>query len=150
MDNFNFVLAAIPILVGLVIIGLVLNLNMKAKKAAKNWLTAPGVIISSDLDLQSSRGTGVPTQYFKPIVSYSYQVGAQSYQGERLDFASRAYRSETKAKQRIAAFQQGAQVTVHYDPVDPSKAVLEPTAAGNGLLIILGIALILTGVFFVL
>ena len=150
MDSFNLLLAGIPMVVGAVIIALVLAASMKAKNAAKNWPTAQGMIESAELELQrGSRSGGVPSQYFKPQVRYNYRVGEQTYTGERLDFSSRAYQSEEKANQRLAAYRAGSEVTVHYDPADPSKAVLEATASGNGLVIVLGVALILAGVFFI-
>lgn len=149
MDSFNLLLSAIVIVVGLLIIGLVLGTNRKAKNAARNWLTVTGAIISTDIELQSSRGSGrTSSQYLKPKVSYSYQIEGKSYTGDRLDFAARAYLSEEKAKQRIQPYQPGTQATVHYDPSDPSKSVLEPTASGNGLVIVMGIAMILAGILF--
>ena len=149
MDSFNLILSAIPILIGLVVIGLVLGVAMKAKSAAKKWLTVPGNILSAELEMQSSRSAGgSPSQYLKPVVTYSYQVGGQSYTSKRLDFSSRAYLSEEKANRRMAAYQPGSKTTVYYDPADPTKAVLEPAASGNTLVIILGMALILVGVLF--
>jgi len=149
MDSFNLILSAILILVGLVIISLVLATTMKAKSAAKKWPTAQGMIQSAELEMRRGGVSGgVPKTYFKPQVRYDYRVGDQTYKGERLDFSSRAYQFEEKASKRLAAYQAGSEVTVHYDPADPSKSVLEPTASGNTLVIILGMALILVGVLF--
>ena len=40
---------------------------------------------------------------------------------------------------------EGAPVTVHYDPANPAKAVLETKSVGGGNFIALGIILITTG-----
>jgi hypothetical protein len=146
MENFNVILYAAFIIGGLIFIGVAINQYMKAKKAEKTWLTAPGVVLNSDIKVHRSRNSkGQTTTNYELQVSYQYQVKDQTYNGDRLGFGSGNY-GKSKANKKIALYPQGAQVTVHYDPADPSKAVLETKATNAGNFLTLGILLIGMGV----
>ena len=145
MENFNILLYIAFLIGGLIFIGVAINQYMKAKKAEKTWLTAPGVVLNSDIQVRQSRSSrGQTTRSYLPQVSYQYQVKDQTYSGDRLGFGSGSY-GKGKANKIIAVYPQGAQVTVHYDPADPSKAVLETTATDGVKFIALGIILIVMG-----
>jgi uncharacterized integral membrane protein len=146
MDNFNIIIYVAFLIGGLIFIGVAINQYMKAKKAEKTWLTAPGVVLNSDIQVRQSRSSrGQTTRSYLPQVSYQYQVKDQTYTGDRLGFGSGSY-GKGKANKIIAVYPQGAQVTVHYDPADPSKAVLETKATAGGSLLALGIILLVMGV----
>ena len=145
MDNSNIIIYVAFLIGGLLFIFLAINQYMKAKKAEKTWLTAPGVVLNSDIQVRQSRSSkGQTTRSYLPQVSYQYQVNDQTYTGDRLGFGSGSY-GKGKANKIIAVYPQGAQVTVHYDPADPSKAVLETTATDGVKFIALGIILIVMG-----
>jgi hypothetical protein len=146
MDNFNIYLFIAVLIGGLFFIGMAINQYMKAKKAEKTWLTAPGVVLTSELKVNRSRNSrGQTTTSYIPQVSYQYQVKDQTYNGNRLGFGSTGY-GQGKANKKIALYPQGAQVTVHYNPADPSKAVLETKAANFGMYLALGIILLGLGI----
>jgi hypothetical protein len=72
--------------------------------------------------LESRRtSSGRHAQY--PVVLYSYQVGGRSYQGSLI--APGLEVGRTGAPARLAVYPTGSQVTVYYNPNDPSDAVLE-------------------------
>jgi hypothetical protein len=113
---------------------------MKARKIKKTWLSTPGVVLNSEIKVQQSHSSsGQTTTKYEPQVSYQYQVKDQTYNGNRLGLESLLFLERTTANKKIDVYPQGAQVTVHYDPADPSKAVLETLATGKILMIVIGI-----------
>lgn len=146
MGNINIYLYVALILGGLIFIGVAINQVMKARKAEKTWLTVPGIVLNSAIKVNRSRNSkGQTTTNYEPQVSYQYQVKDQTYNGDRLGFGSGRF-GKAKADRKIALYPQGAQVSVHYDPADPSKAVLETKAMGGGLNLTLGIILLVLGI----
>jgi hypothetical protein len=146
MENFNVIFSVAILIGGFIFIGMAINQYLKAKNAERTWLTAVGVVLNSDIKVHQSRNSkGQTTKYYEPLVSYQYQVKDETYNGDRLGFGSGRY-GKSKANKKIAIYPQGAQVTVHYNPADPSKAVLETTATDGGKFLALGIILIVLGV----
>jgi hypothetical protein len=146
MANTNVLIFGVVLLGGLIFLGLAINQYLKAKKAEKSWLTATGVVLNSGVNVHQSRNSkGQTTRSYIPKVNYQYQVKDQTYNGERLGFGSGSF-GESKANKKIALYPQGAQVTVHYDPADPSKAVLETKATDFVKYLVFGIILTVLGI----
>ena len=133
--------------VGLVIFGVV---QRKKAKTTETWPTASGSIVSSRLDQKTTTDyddghTSTSTSY-TPIVEYTYQVGGQTYQGSRVfPGASMSYDHGT-AQGIVSRYQPGATVTVHYDPANPTQAVLETKSKGGNLFLILGTVFAVLGI----
>jgi hypothetical protein len=131
--------------IGLGLLLLAVNQGKKAKEA-EAWPTVPGVILSSGLEEnrkydREERRTEIT---YEPQVQYQYSLLGQNYQGSSLSFGKAAYDFRNASK-KIAPYPQGAQVVVHYDPVDPNKAVLETKSAGGIILYVIGIIFMLIG-----
>ena len=92
----------------------------KDASAAKKWPTTVGTVLMSTLE---SRLTNNSRHAQYPVVFYSYQAGGRSYEGNRI--APGPEVGGTGAPKRLAAYQTGSQVTVYYNPNNPSYAVLE-------------------------
>jgi hypothetical protein len=125
--------------IGLVVFGL---RERKKAKAAESWPTANGSILSARLDQQTrterSDGRTYTRTSYTPIIEYTYTVGGQTYQGSRVfPGASMSYDHGT-AQNIVNRYQPGAAVAVHYDPGDPTQAVLETKSKGGNLFLILG------------
>lgn len=119
----------------------------KAKKAAETWLPASGTILSSRVETHRSRDSKGNTRVsYRPVVNYQYHVMGQSFDGNRIGFSSGSYGS-AKAEKLIASYPEGAQVNVFYDPSDPAKAVLETKDLSGSTLTIVGVILLVLGVF---
>lgn len=120
-------------------------------KAAEAWPTVPGVILSSELHEHRHHNsqTHHTSVTYEPVVTYQYSVMEQPYQGNKIVFGTISSAHNT-ASRKLAAYPQGAQVAVHYDPADPSKAVLEPKAGGNVMLMIIGVIFMVLGVVFII
>jgi hypothetical protein len=133
--------------VGLAVFGFV---QRKKAKTTETWPTASGSIVSSRLD-QSTRterkdnGTYTTTSY-TTIVEYTYEVSGKTYQGNKVfPGASMSYDHGT-AQGIVNRYQPGAAVTVHYDPADPTQAVLETKSKGGNLFLILGAVFAVLGI----
>lgn len=132
---------------GLAIFGFV---QRKKAKTTETWPTTSGSIVSSQLDQKTTTDyddghTSTSTSY-TPIVEYTYQVGGQTYQGSHIfPGASMSYDHGT-AQGIINRYQPGVAVTVHYDPADPTQAVLETKSKGGNLFLILGSVFAVLGI----
>lgn len=101
--------------------------------ASRWWPTVQGTMLESRV-IESTRRTGGlrrgggSTTEWTPRVRYEYEVEGVRHESERVDFMTRAG-GRSAAEQELRGLEAGAPVTVHYDPADPSRAVLRP---GNG------------------
>jgi len=146
MDPTTILIKLAAIAGGLIFIFIGIAQKRAAKKAAETWLTVPGVILSSGVNEHRSRNSkGHTTTTYRPYVSYRYEVMGLPYTGNQLGFGTAGY-GHGKAMSVIGAYPQGAPVTVHYDPADPSKAVLETKDVGGGSFVVVGIIFLVVGV----
>jgi len=124
---------------GLAIFGFV---QRKKAKATETWPTASGSIVSSRLDQRTHTDIGewhtsTSTSY-TPIVEYTYEIAGRTYQGNRVFPGTSMSYDHGTAQGIVNRYQPGAAVTVHYDPADPTQAVLETKSKGGNLFLILG------------
>jgi hypothetical protein len=146
MDSTTLLIKLAAIAGGIIFIIIGIAQKRKAQKAAETWLAVPGVILSSGVNEHHSRNSkGHTTTTYRPYVSYQYEVMGQPYTGNQIGFGTAGY-GHGKAMSIIAAYPQGAPVTVHYDPADPAKAVLETKDVGGGSFVIIGIIFLVVGV----
>jgi len=105
-------------------------------RASATWPTAEGVITASEVTRSSSED-GVS---YRPEVAYDYQAGDQFHTSYTIKFGENSYSSRGRAEAIAATYPVGQQVTVYYDPEQPSRSVLEPGVSG-GSYIVLGVGL---------
>lgn len=111
------------------------------RQQAVDWPKAVGVVERSEVEEKTwrrwRRGIGVSFRTlssittFKPVITYTYQVGSQTYQGLSykngwLNHASEwvSY-SPQNVKRIIAEYPIGKSVNVIYNPANPAQAYLE-------------------------
>jgi len=146
MDFSTILIKAIGFVGSAIFLVIAFLQKRKAKKAAETWQTAQGTILTSGIQEKRSRSSkGYTTTTYWPYVTYQYSIMGQVYQGDKLGFGSAGY-TRAKAEEVLAPYPQGAPVTVHYDPDDPNKAVLEMREFGAGGLIAAGIIFLVLGV----
>jgi len=114
----------------------------KKAKATETWPTANGSILSARLDQQTrterNDGHTHTSTSYTPIIEYTYTVGGQTYQGNRVfPGASMSYDHGT-AQGIVNRYQPGAAVIVHYDAGNPTQAVLETQPKGGNIFLIIG------------
>lgn len=124
------------------------RISAKARQSL-TWPAAEGVISHSAVLLQmqeSSSSNDSPT--YKADVTYRFKVRGRDYSSERItlvDFSS----TSRRAQGIVERYRDGAPVTVYYNPVDPSDAVLERGGTtGIGFLFFCGGAFAVFGSLF--
>ena len=107
-------------------------LNRRVARASLAWPVAPGKITGSQVEIESkiehedgSRDRVV--ERFRPHVAYAYRVGNADYHSSTLTWGGVALHGDSDSAAAVTRkYPVGAGVSVHYDPDDPSNAVLEP------------------------
>ncbi|MDP3547158.1 MAG: DUF3592 domain-containing protein [Phreatobacter sp.] len=121
-------------------------------RKASRWLPAPGRIVSSRVvQREVSAGEGRMEMRNFPAITFTYKVGNRTYRSDR--YSIRENLGNTDVAETLAKFRKGAEVTVFYDPDDPSQAVIErdmPEGAFQALslvaaLIVVGAAALVFG-----
>lgn len=95
---------------------------------AVTWPSATGTVTRTWLD--SSGGSGGRKRIWTPHVAYTYRVDGQTYQGERLSFATRGSSDQREQQRAINRYRVGAPVRVRYAPTDPAVSVLDTGLRG--------------------
>lgn len=122
---FMVVFLGLFYVLGFGILGHALWLAWRSTEAA-GWPTAPGTLVK--LALQTDPGDADPQTGTSPTyhidVAYSYAVAGHTYEGSQLALGytgSANLDSQTAIQRKL---EEAASVLVHYNPADPSSAVL--------------------------
>ena len=116
--------------------------RMTAWPSVRGRITSSALVKDSDPMLDGS-----PAYY--PRIRYAYVVAGREYCGQRRALINvgvgAALRGE--ARRVLGRYPVGSEVTVFYDPANPSEAILERPGpvAGPTLLFVLGAALVVAG-----
>lgn len=133
--------------VALLIFGL---LQRREATAAERWPTAPGTVVSSQIQEQTriERGKGRTDSRaaHTPLVEYAYEINGRSFRGSRILPGAAVIYDLTTAQGIVDRYRVGQPVSVYYNPADQAESVLETTSAGGRLLLILGGVLAAIGV----
>jgi len=102
-------------------------------RASLSWPSTQGTLVEREVVETSRRSAGPRTggarvSEWIPRVRYRYEVSGTTYEGDRVDFKTRAG-GRAAAEAEVAGLVAGDAVAVHFDPSDPSTSVLRP---GNG------------------
>jgi hypothetical protein len=134
--------------IGILFAGLGLGMLLAARRqrtqamATEAWPTVGGTITASRLDRQSRTQTrqGRRTTHttYTPVVDYTFDVGGKLLRGSKIFPGSTMSFDLGTAQDIVNRYQAGAPVTVHYNPADPTQAVLETSSRSANILMILG------------
>ena len=92
-------------------------------RQAKSWVPATGRILSSGVETRRHQFQGEPeTVKNVPAVKYEFKAGGRTVDGTRIGIGDEGGLDLEATLKRYPA---GAEVTVYYDPRDPTKCVLE-------------------------
>jgi uncharacterized protein DUF3592 len=137
-------LVAIPFLI-IAIVFVVAALRGRAKVgAAKDWPSVSGKVTYATVETRHSHrsGGGTSTSYY-PNVVYEYTVNGQRYQSSKISFGSEVGLSNYNAVLRKAAgYPINSMVQVHYNPDNPSEAVLEKASPPSGIFLLVGVLIV--------
>jgi len=119
---------AIPmfILIGLYILGSSVMEALDCQKA-RDWPVTQGVVVRSDLDSETSitNRRAIETTTYDVNIRYVYRVDGAEHTGDQVTLGAINRNSEKTAYRLLNDYPQGATVAVHYDPLVPSRAVLD-------------------------
>lgn len=100
-------------------------IGLQEAQIPSEWQSINGQILERGVDVeQVSKSNGDQIELFKPKVRYRYEVDSQFYIGERLSRHHPGRTLRGVAETEVEDLPQGTNVTVHYDPANPSEAVL--------------------------
>ncbi len=92
-------------------------------RRAKGWAQTTGRILSAKVEVRRHQFAGEPeTVKNVPAVQYEFHVGARKVIGSRIGIGDDAAANPEATLKRYPA---GANVTVYYDPRDPTQCVLD-------------------------
>jgi Protein of unknown function (DUF3592) len=113
-------------------LSIVTLLKWREVRAVSRWFPTPGKIVSSRVEARevTSSGSGSESSTSTeirnfPAITFAYKVGGKTFRGSRYSVQENVGNFEVS--ETLARFPKGADVTVFYDPADPSKAVIERT-----------------------
>lgn len=134
--------------IGILFAGLGLGMLLAARRqraqaaAAAAWPTVAGTITASRLDrqtrTQTRQGRRSTHTTYTPVVDYTFEAGGKPLRGSKIFPGSTMSFDLGTAQDIVNRYQAGAPVTVHYNPADPTQAVLETTSRSANILMILG------------
>lgn len=119
--------AALFALVGLALVLLGAR-DARRARASVAWPSAPGVITTSRVTERETRRDGRKWVQHSADIRYEFTVGAGRYTGSRVTLAD-VYGSRASADRAVGRYPVGAEVTVRYDPDDPTVCCLVPGSA---------------------
>lgn len=123
-----------------------LVVGIKARSKAQvqvDWVSVPGTVTSSEVKYDG--------ELYVPAVTYRYEVAGQQLIGNTVKSGLVSYNWRGPAERICERYAVNAEVRVHVDSRDPSRAVLEPggdkaylplICAVSGLLLVFGILLL--------
>jgi len=118
-------------------------------EASRSWTRTPGRIVTSRVEeVQGPSEEGYPK--YRSMIGYEFSANGRSYQGAETAVGSSAASTSsdaTWARRETERFPVGREVTVHYDPADPRRAVLEPGVPQLLPLVAVGMVLLVAGLY---
>jgi len=101
--------------------------------AKTRFLSTEGVIIASKVE-STSTSDG---RSYSAEIEFEYDLNGQRYTGDRHSYFSFGTSSQTHSQEIVDRYPVGREVSVYYDPGEPSESVLEVDAASFPSIMIL-------------
>ncbi len=96
---------------------------LQKAKASVDWPTTKGVVVSAEV-IRNRSDDGVT---YRPEVLFEYTVDGEKYQQNHIRYDGDVSTSSiTYSNKMVRKYKPGTEVVVHYDPAEPTEAVLEP------------------------
>lgn len=145
MGNITVILVTVPFVIVALVLGFI-GLRQKARvSVTKEWPTTNGTVLFSTVEARrsSSSSGGTSTSYY-PSVVYQYQVNGQTFQSNQLSMGMRVgLGSYNAVQQRVTEnYSPGSVITVYYNPNNPQQAVLEHSAVGGNIMILVAVFIV--------
>ncbi|SNY92766.1 Protein of unknown function [Cohaesibacter sp. ES.047] len=86
------------------------------------WKSTPGQVMESGVEI--IKGTNSDGETYRPTIRYRYEVDGSFLFGNQIKRHQQERTLKGVAETEIEDLKQGTNVTVHYNPADPSEAVI--------------------------
>ena len=118
------------------------NQALSSARATADWARTAGRVLASSVE-----STPLETsQAYHPLIVYEYRLQGLVLHGTRLSLGEHAFSRYTEAQAVVNRYPVGRAVTVYYNPLSVTDAVLEPGSRGWPYVILgIGGLCILTG-----
>ncbi len=116
-----------------------------------DWPVTAGRIIESKIVEENVSGSSARRRThsfdrkYTINVRYSYEMNGQKFEGDRLRYGNKSYRSWASAKDEQLLFLPGKEVQVYYDPTTPHQSVLIKGIGLSWLALALGLMALVIG-----
>jgi hypothetical protein len=110
--------------------------SYREARRAVSWPVTPGRVVASRVESYTTSvggRSGNRVTLFQPVVEYAYIVKDREFHSTQLRFGARESTGRDLAEARAARYPAGSEVPVHYDPQNPSNAVLDVKVAFGAL-----------------
>lgn len=109
---------------------------------SRNWPTTEARLLRSTVRKHLGQARG-----YQPAVAYQYVVDGITYTGTAIDWGRFDYRDRDKAQTVVDEYAVGMSVMIHYDPLRPHRAVIEPRGSLMYVIVLLmGVGFIVFGI----
>lgn len=113
-------------------------------KGSANWRTVPAEVISSKVKSTQREGEKKRTYTtYSADISYRYKVNGQEFTSSQVMIEQPPKTFSADAEKLVQQFPPGQTVVAHYDPLNPSQAILI-SGAKTSIYIAFSIGLLLT------
>lgn len=134
----TLVFAAILFVMGMVSYKYITKPLSEEAEASTEWPTTSGIITDSEMTKEwkkDEQNLNKGDYMYSAHVSYNYSVGANEYEGTRIEAANSSTSSKSSVEETLQEYAIGNTVTVYYNPESPDAAMLIPGISfGLGLL----------------
>ena len=132
MDNFQALLPDLMLYASIAGIAYALFLYYKASKS-KSWPKVVGTITKAEKGTETTqmRHGNMMSKVYKADISYQYKVANKIYRSNKLCIGPELKTSfEHSADRFLKKYPEGSEVSVYYNPINPSDCCLERRADG--------------------
>lgn len=148
-------LIGLPLVIGIGVLTLWAGQAQRQVWQARTWLQTGGWVVGGagvetavqpeTVRIRRKTSSGYRlAQRYAPRVVYEYEVQGRRYRSERLFLGQRILSSDLASADRLMSrYPVGSQVTVYYQPTDPSQATLEVRLGWGTIVLWLVILLLL-------
>jgi hypothetical protein len=134
----------------LVVLGLLVGgayLVWREYRQQHDYQQVEGEILHAEIGVGQIQQAHVQQQSYTKHLQYRYTVAGKEYVGERIKLlGTQSSTSREGIEKLLARYPAGTKVPVHYDPLDPSRAVLE-TGYSWGSILFLALGLCGAAIF---
>jgi Protein of unknown function (DUF3592) len=96
--------------------------NIARAQGSRTWPAVRGFVKSSQVVERYNSRWGTT---YKLDIDYRYKVGEREFSGDRVEFGNPRVSDQDFINRLAGKYRTNAEVMVHYDPADPTIAVLE-------------------------